>query len=76
MTQKTTGEIRELLSNAKLDFEEVENKALNEYVAKIFCRCPITEELCTTKQCVECEVFTKTDKQNCQKLKVNKSNTL
>ena len=57
MTQKTTGEIRELLSNAKLDFEEVENKALNEYLAKIFHSCPFTEELCTTKQCIECPVL-------------------
>jgi hypothetical protein len=64
MTQKTTGEIRELLSNAKLDFEEIENKALNEYLSKIFHSCPFTEELCTTKQCVECEIFTNTNKQN------------
>ncbi|MGA3290095.1 MAG: hypothetical protein ABSD42_07655 [Candidatus Bathyarchaeia archaeon] len=36
MTQKTTGEIRALLSNAKLDFESIENKALNEYLPKTF----------------------------------------
>ena len=64
MTQKTTDEIRELLSNAKLDFEEVENKALNEYLPKIFLSCPFTEELCTTKQCVECPVFKSANKQN------------
>ena len=29
MFEKTTNEIRTLLSNAKLDFEAVENKALN-----------------------------------------------
>jgi len=62
--QKTTGEIRTLLSNAKLDFESVENKALNDYLPKIFQSCPFTEEICITKQCVECAVFTKTNKQN------------
>jgi hypothetical protein len=51
---KTTAEIRTLLSNAKLDFETVENKALNEYLPKIFHICPFTEEICTTKQCMEC----------------------
>ena len=54
--QKTTGEIRVLLSNAKLDFESVENKALNDYLPKIFHTCPFTEELCTAKQCLDCEV--------------------
>ena len=56
VTQKTTGEIRKLLGNAKLDFELVENTALNDYLPKIFHSCPFTEELCTTKQCVECTV--------------------
>jgi hypothetical protein len=73
MTQKTTDEIRTLLSNAKLDFELVENKALNDYLAKIFHSCPFTEELCTTKQCVECAVFINyANKQNL-KAKVQKS---
>jgi hypothetical protein len=63
MTQKTTDEIRTLLSNAKLNFESVENKALNDYLPKIFHSCPFTEELCTTKQCVECAVFTNKNKQ-------------
>ena len=57
MTQKTTDEIRTLLSNAKLDFESVQNKALNDYLMKIFHSCPFTDEICTTKQCVECGVF-------------------
>ena len=57
MTQKTTDEIRELLSNADLDFESVENKALNNYLPKIFHSCPFTDEICTTKQCTECAVF-------------------
>ncbi len=56
MTQKTTDEIRTLLRNAKLDFESVENKALNDYLPKIFNSCPFTEELCTTKQCIDCVV--------------------
>ena len=59
MTQKTTDEIRELLSNAKLDFDSVENMALNDYLTKIFHSCPFTEEICTTKQCQECSVFNK-----------------
>ena len=56
-TQKTTNEIRVLLKNAKLDFDSVVNNALNDYLARIFHSCPFTEEVCTSKQCVECEVF-------------------
>ena len=56
-TQKTTSEIRALLIKAKLDFDSVENKALNDYLPRIFQSCPFTEELCSTKQCVECEGF-------------------
>jgi hypothetical protein len=54
MTQKTTDEIRTLLSNAKLDFESVENEALNDYLPKIFHTCPFTEDICTIKQCMDC----------------------
>ena len=54
--QKTTGEIQALLSNAELDFDSVVNKALNNYLPKIFQICPFTEDICTTKQCLECEV--------------------
>jgi hypothetical protein len=57
MNQKTTNEIRELLSNAQLDFESVENKALNNYLPKIFQSCPFTKDICTMKQCMECIVF-------------------
>jgi hypothetical protein len=60
MTQKTTDEIRELLSKAKLDFESVENEALNYYLPRIFNSCPFTNEVCTVKQCLSCAVFTKT----------------
>ena len=63
-TQKTTTEIRKLILNADIDFEAVENKALNDYLPKIFQSCPLTKDVCTTKQCVECAVFTKTNKQN------------
>lgn len=63
MTQKTTDEIRTLLRNAKLDFESVENRALNDYLPKIFHSCPFTEEICTTKQCQECVEFKKLRKQ-------------
>ena len=56
MSQKTTNEIRTLLSNAQLDFDQVVNKALNNYLPKLFHNCPLTEEICTAKQCQECEV--------------------
>jgi hypothetical protein len=59
MTQKTTDEIRTLLRDAKIDFKSVENKALNDYLPKIFHTCPFTEDICTTKQCIECN-FSKT----------------
>jgi hypothetical protein len=59
MTQKTTDEIRNLLSNAHLDFESVENRALNEYLPKIFHSCPFTQDICAIKQCIECSVFKK-----------------
>ncbi len=72
MTQKTTDEIRKLLSNAELDFESVENKALNDYLLKIFHSCPFTDEPCTTKQCVECAVFTDVNKRKLE-AKVGKS---
>jgi hypothetical protein len=61
-TQKTTNEIRVLLTNAKLDFDSVVNIALNEYLLKIFHTCPFTEEVCTTKQCTECAIFTEPNK--------------
>jgi hypothetical protein len=57
VTQKTTDEIRSLLSDAKLDFESVENKALNAYLPRIFNICPFSEEVCTKNQCIDCEVF-------------------
>jgi hypothetical protein len=60
--QKTTNEIRALIINARIDFEEVENKALNDYLPRIFHSCPLTDDVCTTSQCVECEVFKKTTK--------------
>jgi hypothetical protein len=67
MTQKTTDDIRKLLSSAKLDFDSVENEALNHYLPRIFQSCPFTEDLCTAKQCFECSVFINTA--NKQKLK-------
>lgn len=57
MTQKTTGEIRTLLSEANLDFESVENQALNAYLPRIFKFCPFSEDVCTKKQCVDCAVL-------------------
>ena len=55
--QKTTDEIRALLRNAKLDFEAVENRALNEYLPKLFHSCPFTEDICTKERCIKCTVF-------------------
>lgn len=57
MTQKSTDEIRTLLSKVKLDFESVENEALNAYLPRIFHCCPFSEDVCTMKQCMDCAVF-------------------
>ena len=73
MAQKTTDEIRELLNNANLDFNTVENRALNDYLPKIFHNCPFTEEICTTKQCVECVIFKKTLNKHDLESKLQKS---
>jgi hypothetical protein len=62
--QKTTTEIRALIINADIDFEAVQNRALNDYLPKIFHSCPLTEDVCTTKQCVECEVFKNSSQKN------------
>ncbi len=51
---KSTNEIRVLLSNANIDFESTVNQALNDYLPTIFLRCPFTEEIRTEKQCLEC----------------------
>ena len=59
MAQKTTNEIRTLLNGAQLDFDQIMNKALNDYLPKLFQCCPFTEEVCTIKQCQECGVFQK-----------------
>ena len=57
LNEKTTGEIRTLLSDAKLDFELVENKALNAYLPRIFQTCPVSEDICTNGRCTDCAVF-------------------
>ncbi len=63
MIKKTTDEIRVLLSNALLDFEAVQNDALNAYLPKIFHSCPFSEDVCTKKQCIECVVFKNSQKE-------------
>ncbi len=64
MVEKTTNEIKELLNEANLDFEAVENQALNKYLPKLFTVCPFTNEYCTRKQCTDCEISNqKKDKQ-------------
>ena len=54
---KTTEEIKKLLGNAQLDFELIEKEALNAYLPRIFQSCPFSEDICTTKQCMNCAVF-------------------
>ena len=56
MTQKTTDEIRTLLSKADIDFESATNEALNAYLPKIFTICPFSEDVCAKKQCMDCAV--------------------
>lgn len=54
-TLKSTNEIRSLLVNANFDFETVVNKALNDYLPKIFFSCPFTDEVCIQqRQCIGC----------------------
>ncbi len=62
MSKKTTDEIRTLLSDAQMDFETVENAALNYYLPRILQSCPFTEDVCTAKRCLECTVFNKSNK--------------
>jgi len=70
-TQKSTNEIRALLSTVNMDFDTVVNKALNEYLPKIFLSCPFTEELCINqKQCVGCKSAEKTLENQIEKVKL------
>jgi len=69
MTQKTTDEIRELLGSSKLDFDVAEIRALNDSLPKIFQLCSFTEEICTTKQCLDCKIFNKLRNLNNARLK-------
>jgi hypothetical protein len=57
MIRKTTDEIRELLTESKLDFNEIVNEALNAYLPQIFHSCPFSEDVCTKERCIECAVF-------------------
>jgi hypothetical protein len=53
--QKTTKEIQELLSKSKIDFDSAVNAALNAYLPKLLLTCPFTEQICSKKQCNNCE---------------------
>lgn len=75
MVRKTTDEIRGLLTNAKLDFNEIENEALNAYLPKIFHICPFSEDICTTKQCMTCEIFLNSAKKTKLEVKIKNANT-
>jgi len=63
VTQKTTDEIRELVATAKLNFETIENEALNAYLPRIFQFCPFSDDVCIKKQCMECVIFKKAIRQ-------------
>ena len=53
---KETSEIREIVENANMDYETVVNRALNDYLSRIFITCPFTNDLCIhRKQCIGCE---------------------
>ncbi|MGE5533542.1 MAG: hypothetical protein ACM3UN_04260 [Bacillota bacterium] len=54
-TQKSTKEIKELLSNAKIDYDSAVNAALNAYLPKLLQTCPFTDQPCSKKQCNSCE---------------------
>ncbi len=62
MVRKTTSEIRALLASASLDFEKVQNEALNYYLPKVFLSCPFSGDVCMTKQCIECATFKSSSK--------------
>jgi hypothetical protein len=51
----STIEIKTLIEKAKMNFELVVNEALNNYLQKIFISCPFTNEICTKRQCMDCE---------------------
>lgn len=70
MIKKTTDEIRVLLDKAEIDFESVENKALNAYLSKIFKSCPFTEDVCTKNQCMECQIFLRKTKKIKPEMKI------
>jgi hypothetical protein len=54
----STNEIQKIVQNANMDYESVVNKALNQYLSKIFLSCPFTDELCLQKtQCIGCESY-------------------
>jgi hypothetical protein len=75
MIRKTTDEIRELLTNAKLDFNEIENEALNAYLPKIFQICPFSEDICTARQCMECAIFKNSAKKAKLEVKIKNVST-
>jgi hypothetical protein len=56
-TQKSTDEIRKLVRIANLDFEKIQNEALNAYLPRIFNLCPFSKDVCTSKQCIDCPIF-------------------
>jgi hypothetical protein len=54
-TLKSTSEIQELLRKAEIDFDSAVNAALNAYLPKLLMSCPFTEQICSKKQCNNCD---------------------
>lgn len=51
-----TEDIKQILKNHNYDYETIVNKALNDYMSKIFLICPFTDKLCLhNKQCIGCK---------------------
>jgi len=75
MTRKTTDEIRGLLTNSKLHFNEIENAALNAYLPKIFHICPFSEDICKATQCMNCEIFKNSAKKAKLEVKIKNLST-
>lgn len=61
-TVKSTNEIQELLSEAKIDFDSAVNAALNAYLPKLLLTCPFTDQPCSKKQCNNCEMVTSSNR--------------
>ncbi len=61
ISELETTEIKEILTKVNIDFDIIVNKALNNYLPKLFLVCPFTEKFCIQeKQCIGCSSSTPT----------------